>query len=138
MAIPTGKPARPIFFEIERQRIDAVAQAGLVARTVIEDVAEVRIAAVADGFDTAHPVAAVLTQLDIAFVDHVPKAGPTAEGIVLGGRGEQFLPTCGAGVNALRFGVDVLAGERTLGGLLPQDRVLLRAQFADASLLPTS
>lgn len=118
-----------LFLEIESQGVDAVAQAGLVARTVIEDVAQVRIAAVADGFDAAHPVAQVLAQADIAFVDHIPEAGPAAEGIVLGLRGEQCLPASRAGIDALGFGVDVLAGEGALGGLLAQDRVLLRAQF---------
>ena len=129
MATPHRRKRASAFFELERQGIDAITQAGLVARTVVEDVAQVRIAAVTGRFDAAHAMAQVLAQADIAFVDHVPKAGPAAEGIVLGIRGEQCLPASRAGIDALRFGVDVFAGEGTLGRLLPQDRVLFWAEL---------
>ena len=46
--------------------------------------AQVRIAAVADRFHAPHTVAVVLAQADIALVDHIPEAGPAAEGIELG------------------------------------------------------
>src|SRR3712207_7858149 len=44
--------------------VDAVAQAALVARPVVEDVPEVPAAALADDFGADHAIGAVLTDLD--------------------------------------------------------------------------
>jgi len=119
-----------MFLQVEGAGVDAVAQAGLVARAIIKDMPQMRIAAIADHLDAPHAVAAVFMQRDIAIIDDIPKAGPAAHGVVLGHRGEQLLAAGGAGIDAGGFAVDVLAAEGALGRLLAQDGILFRAELA--------
>src|SRR5258708_14706516 len=57
------------------------------------------------------------------------KARPSAAGIELGVGFEQRLSAAGAGIGARRLLMLVFAGERPLGRLLAQHRVLHRRQF---------
>ena len=69
----TGAGSR--LLQIKRAGIDAIAQAGLVARTIIKDMPQVRIAALADHLDPPHPVAADLRRRrNVAVINHIPES----------------------------------------------------------------
>src|SRR5439155_3426460 len=114
--------------ELDRNRVDAVAQPGGV-RPVVEDMAQVATALRTRHFGPHHEVAGVDVLLDGGGRRRLIEARPAAVGVELGLRDEQLRPAPGAAVNAWRAGVPVLARERPLGALLAQHLVLLRAQL---------
>src|SRR5438874_10721426 len=114
--------------ELDRRRVDAVAQPGR-RRAVVEDVAEVAAALGAGDLGADHEKAAVLVLLDRGALRRLVEAGPAAVGVELGRRREQLGPAARAPVGALGVGVPVLAGERALGALLSEHVVLLRRQL---------
>src|SRR5439155_18342690 len=114
--------------ELDRNRVDAVAQPGGV-RPVVEDMAQVATALRTRHFGPHHEVAGVDVLLDGGGRRRLIEARPAAVGVELGLRDEQLRPAPGAAVNAWRARVPVLARERPLGALLAQHLVLLRAQL---------
>src|SRR5229473_7628841 len=123
------KPAFALFrLQLQRRRIDAVAQSGR-AGSVLEHVPEMAVALRAQHFGPDHAVADVTLLVDMALHRGLRKARPAAAGIELGVGFEQRLPAAGAGIGAGPLLVLVLAGERPLGRLLAQNRILHRRQF---------
>src|SRR5688500_14659826 len=114
--------------EVERGAVDAVAQAALVARTVLENVAQVPFAARADHFGADHAVRGVAMLLDRAVLG-AGEARPARAAVELGVALEQRLPAPGADVFAGGLVLLVLAGEGPLGAGLPQHLVLLGRQL---------
>src|ERR1019366_6354933 len=121
--------ARLFRLQFQRRRIDAVTQSGR-AGAVLEDMAEMAVALRTKHFGPDHAVAAVAFLLDMALRRRLGKAWPAAAGIELGVGFEQRLAAAGADVGAGPLLMLVFAGERPLGRLLAQYRVLHRRQFA--------
>src|SRR6266853_4401111 len=83
----------------------------------------------AQHFGPDHAVADVTFLVDMALGGGLRKARPAAAGIELGVGFEQRLAAAGADVGAGPLLVLVFAGERPLGRLLAQHRILHRRQF---------
>src|SRR6266478_5376249 len=122
--------SRKVLFrlQLQRRRIDAVAQSGR-AGAVLEHMPEMAVALRAQHFGPDHAVADVALLVDVALQRRLGKARPAAAGIELGVGFEQRLSAAGAGVGAGPLLMLVFAGERALGRLLAQHRVLHRRQF---------
>src|SRR5712691_11036814 len=114
--------------QLQRRRIDAVAQSGR-AGAVVEHMPEMAVALRAQHFGPDHAVADVALLVDVALQRRLSKTRPAAAGIELGVGFEQRLSAAGAGVGAGPLLMLVFAGERPLGRLLAQHRVLRRRQF---------
>src|SRR3977135_241033 len=114
--------------QFQRCGVDAVTQSGR-AGPVLEHMAEVAVALRAKHFGPHHAVADVAFFVDMALRRWLRKARPSAAGIELGVGFEQRLSAAGAGIGAWRLLVLVFAGERPLGRLLAQHRILHRRQF---------
>src|SRR5438552_13266911 len=114
--------------QLQRRRIDAVAQAGR-AGAVVEDVAEMAVTFRAQHLGADHAVADIVFLVDMAIRRGRGKARPAAAGIEFRVGFEQRLAAAGAGVSALAVLMLVLAGEGTLGRLLAQHGILHRRQF---------
>src|SRR5690606_22061773 len=112
----------------QRCGIDAVAQAGRW-RAVVEDVAEMGIADVADDFGAYHAVAAVDLFLHHRRIQRLEVAGPAAAGFEFCIRGEQRRAAADAGVDAGFVMIPVAAGERRFGGGMARDGILLVVQL---------
>src|SRR5919198_4419541 len=78
----------------------------------------------------AHEEAPVLLGLDRALARRLVEGRPAAAGVVLRLGAEELRAAAGAPVDARLEHVVVLAAERPLGSLLPEDAVLLRRQVA--------
>ena len=89
--------------EVQRAAVDAVAQAGRV-RAVVEDVAQVAAAALADDLGALHEEAVVGPGLDRLVVHRVEEARPAGAGVELGVRVEQLRAAALAAVDAVRRG----------------------------------
>lgn len=113
--------------EIKRKRIDAVALAGGLAWSVIEDVAEMSATVSAGNFGPLHAVRAI-SGVAHGAGNRLIKARPAAARIVLGVRAEQNCTTVRAGVVAIVSDMQKLAGKRRFGGLVEQDGFLLCAE----------
>jgi hypothetical protein len=113
-----------LFDEIHRGRVHTVAQAGRL-RTIFENMANMRAAAVAHHFGPMHAVAAVDGGLDLLFLERGIKARPTASGVILGLGAEKLVPAADAQIHALVVEVPVAAGKSVLGAFLPGNRELL-------------
>src|SRR6266478_1948069 len=129
-SLPYPYRSRKVLFrlQLQRRRIDAVAQSGR-AGAVLEHVAEMAVALRAQHLGPEHAVADVALLVDMALDRGCGKARPAAAGIEFGVGFEQGLAAAGTGVGARRLLVLVFAGERPLGRLLAQHRVLHRRQF---------
>src|SRR5258708_3586754 len=129
---PSGRPrelARGLLrLQLQRRRVDAVALAGGVG-TVVEDVAKVPAAPLADDLGALHEEAVVRAQLDVLEVLGLVEAGPARTGLELGLAVEQLRATSCAGIGPIAVLVDVFAGEGPLGALLTKDVVLLGRQL---------
>src|SRR5579884_442801 len=119
------------FFRLELQGdgVDAVAQAGGLARTVLEDVAEVRAAVFAGHFGAVHEERVVFMILDVLRVDGPVEAGPAAAGIELVFGGEEFVAAGGAMVHPRLVVVVERPAEGAFRPLLAHHAVLLRRQL---------
>src|SRR3981189_470990 len=113
--------------QLQRRRIDAVAQAGR-AGAVLEHMAEMAVALRAQHLGPDHAVADVAFLVDMALQRRLGKARPAAAGIELGVGFEQRLAAAGAGVGAGPLLMLVFAGERPFRRLLAQYRILHRRQ----------
>src|SRR3954451_21097957 len=129
MADAAGALPGRVGVQLQRRRVDAVAQAARVTRAVFEDVAEVAAAAPADDLRAGHPVRDVapgLHRLGHRGLGERRPAGPRLE---LRVRREQLRAAAGAAVHAVVVTVPVLAGERTLRPGLPEYGVLLTREL---------
>src|SRR5258705_13573346 len=90
---------------------------------------EMAVALRAQHFGPDHAVADVVLLVDVALQRGLGKTRPSAAGIELGVGFEQRLSAAGAGIGAWRLLMLVFAGERPLGRLLAQHRILPRRQF---------
>src|SRR5690242_4543582 len=113
------------FFEFQGAAVDAVALAAR-AGAVVEDVAEVGVAVLADDLGAPHEEAVVGPQLDVLEVRRLGEAGPPGAGVELRIGGEELGSATDAAVHALGLLVHVGAGEGTLGASLAGDLELLR------------
>jgi hypothetical protein len=116
-------------FQLDRYRVDAVAQPGR-RRPVVEDVAEMASAVRAGDLRPLHEEGAVDVLRHRRVLGRGVEAGPPAVGVELGLGLEQLGAAARAQVNAWGRGLPVLTRERPLGDLLPQDVVLGRGQVA--------
>ena len=115
-----------LLLKLQRRRIDAIAQArGL--RTVLEDVAEVRVAPGAVDFRAPHEEGVVLARADVVR-DGCMKTRPAGAGLELGVRVEQLQVTGDAAINTRLVVVQVLAGEGAFGAVLAGNAILLRRE----------
>src|SRR5438270_2569365 len=84
----------------------------------------------AEHLGPAHEEAPVLLGLDRVLARRLVERGPAAAGVVLRVRAEELRTAAGTPVDARLEHVVVLAAERPLGSLLPEDVELLRRQVA--------
>ena len=117
-----------LLFQVQRDRVDAVALTGRV-RSVVEHVAEVAAAAGAHDLGAHHAVARVGSQLDGLGGGRLVEAGPARARLEFRIGAEQLVPARRAAVDAVFLAVRVLAREWRLGPLPAQDLVLLRRQL---------
>src|SRR5690606_16665946 len=113
--------------QAERRRVHAVALAGRL-RAVVEDVAEVAVAAGAARLDPHHAVRAVFEEPDPVRRDGLPEARPARAGLVLGLGAEALEVAHRAAVGARLLGVPVDAGEGPFGAGPARDLELLGRQ----------
>jgi uncharacterized protein len=90
--------------------------------------AEVPVTGRADDFDTDHPVARVGLGPDAVEGGRLDEARPARPRVELRVGAEDLAAAAGAAVHPVPVLIPVRAGERALGSLLPEDRVLLRRQ----------
>ena len=124
-----------LFVERQGAAVDAVALAARVGRAVVEDVAEVGVAGLADDLGAPHEQAVVGPQFDVLEVGRLGEARPAGARVELGVGGEELGAAADAAVHALRLLVDVGAGEGTLGARLAGHLVLLGRQLLTPLLL---
>src|SRR5204863_8826457 len=99
--------------QVEHCGVHAIALASW-SGAVVEDVAEMRLAARAEYFGARHAVRAVGVLGDGALCNRRVEAGPARPGIEFGFRVEQILSADGAAVDAGAVFVPVLSGEGAL------------------------
>lgn len=114
--------------KIESHRVDAVAEPAW-GRTIVEDMAQVGVAATAQHLGAHHTVAGIGLDGHALLVHRGPETRPAATGVKLRFRAEQPLATAGTGVDARHLSIRVLARVRRLGPLLARDMVLLRREL---------
>ncbi len=117
-----------ILLQIQRRRVDAVAQSGR-RRAVGEDVAEVGAAVVAGDFGAQHAEAAVDVLVDQFFVVRRVKTRPAAARIELGLGAEKRGTAADAAVGAVAVGIPIFASEGGLGAFFAGDAVFGRGQL---------
>jgi len=123
-ALDARAESRLALVEPQRDRVDAVAQPGRL-RPVREDMAEMAVTAGAAHLGAHHPEARVQLRLDRLLARGRVEGGPAAAGVEFRLGAEELGPATGAKVDAVGEARVVRAGERRLGGRLPQHRVLL-------------
>ena len=137
---PQKQPAANVAFsawascalQFERAGVDAVALPGR-AGAVREDVAEMAAAGGAHHLGAHHAVARVGLGDRRSRGRRLDEARPAGAGVELRVGAEELGAAAGAAVDAGVLRVDVLAGERALGALPPEDLVLLRASAPRAT-----
>src|SRR3954451_3381205 len=129
---PTDRPGRDsgagTRLQVQGDVVHAVALAGR-PRTVVEKVAQVATTAAAPHLGPHHEMRAILHQLDGVGVLGLVEARPAGAAVELGRGVEQFGTARAAAVDAVSLVVGVLAGERRLGGRLPQHLAAVRGQL---------
>jgi len=136
VSLPSRRPVAPaervgqraaLRHELERDGVDAVAQAGR-GRTVGEDVTLMAAAAGADGLGPGHAVRPVDDRRDVVLADRLGKAGPARAALELGAGAEQGQAALAAGVDAGSLLAQQDAAERGLGAVGEQDAPFLGAE----------
>src|SRR5271156_1841755 len=106
-----------LFFQLQRSRIDAVAQSG--GRWAVgKDVAEMGAAVLAGHFSANHAVTAIVVFRYIFFLERGREAGPAAAGIEFLLRRKQRFAATDAAVDAVFVAIPVFAAEGVFGTLL--------------------
>src|SRR5688572_13716451 len=106
--------------QVDRATVHAPALAAGRPRAVVEEVAQVGVAAGAADLGPAHAVGAVVEQLDGVGRDRFGEAGPAGPGVELRAALEEGVAAGQAAVEPVVLGVDVGAGEGALRAGLPQ------------------
>src|SRR5262245_11493363 len=119
----------PLLREGERFGVDTVSQASR-GGAIIENMAEMSIAAGAQDLGADHAVAAVFMGDDILVGYGLEEAGPAGAGVELVTRGEQRQPTADAGIDTMAFVVQQRTTERSLSALATSDFELLWCQLS--------
>src|SRR5690348_5132426 len=125
---PAEASSRRFRLQVEGGRVEAIAQAGRFG-PVLEDMAEMGVAAAAQHLDPPHEQAAVVLGGDAVLGHRRPEARPAGAGIELGVGAEELLAAAHAGIGAGRLGVPIGAAEGALGALLARDAVLLGCEL---------
>src|SRR3954463_6963820 len=115
--------------ELERARVDAVAETARVTRAVLEHVPEVAAAVAAGDLGATHEQRVVGAGLDRGGDGGLGEAGPAGAGVELGRGREQLRAAARTAVHAVLLDVPVLAGERALRTALAQHLVLLGGEL---------
>src|SRR3954453_7077367 len=115
--------------ELERARVDAVAEAARVTRAVFEHVPEVAAAVAAGDLGAAHGRRVVGARLDRGGNGRLGEARPARAGVELGRGREQLRAAARTAIDAVLLDVPVLAGERALRAALAQYLVLLGGEL---------
>src|SRR5436190_3674022 len=124
----TAHVLRVRFMEDQRGGVEAVAQSSW-ARAVLEDMAEMAIAARAENFDACHAMGVIGVVDDVFRRDRFEKAGPTGAGIELGISGKQWQSATDAGINTGLFVIVEDATEGRLGTFAAGDLILFGGQL---------
>src|SRR5690348_8456833 len=133
---PPLRVRAPLFLlQGEGAAVDAVALAAFVGGAVVEDVAEVGVAVLADDLGAAHEEAVVRPQFDVLEVGRLGEAGPAGAGVELGVRGEELGAAADTSVHPVGLLVPVGAGEGALGPGVAGHLVLLGRQLLAPLLL---
>ena len=111
--------------EPQRGGINAITQAGR-RRAVGEDVAQVRIADMADDFGAQHAVRAVDLFGHMVGIERPEITRPAATRVELGIRFEQRCVAADAHVNAVFMMIPIAAGEGPFGHSMARDLVIER------------
>jgi len=114
---------------IQRRGVDAVAHSGW-GGAVVEQVAQVRIAAAAMHFRSLHEKARICFRFNTCFLRRPRKTRPTGSRIELVVGIEQRITAAYAAIDARLLRSVVLAGERRLSAVLPRDPVLLGRELS--------
>src|SRR2546422_4435395 len=122
---PGPLPARG--YELERRRVQAVAQAGR-RRAVGKHVTEVAVTPSAADLGTDHPGTRVADGSDVVGIERLEEAGPARTRLELRLRPEERQAAQPARVRARFFLVQQGAAEGPLGAVVQQDPTLLRGQ----------
>ena len=130
MKTQSARKARELFRfnELQGCGIHAVAKPGRFG-TVVEHVAEMRVASLAQHFVSIHAEAVVAFGSDVLFRDRSGKAGPTGSRFELGVGTEQIIAATDAFIDSFFVVVPILAGEGAFGSLLPRNFVLFASQL---------
>jgi len=126
--LPATNPKSVFLLHYQRYRIEAIPQTRWW-RAILKNMAEVRIADIAEYFNPLHAVANVLFVPDSVGFDGFRKTGPSRAGVELGCRLKQVGAATHAGINAGVFAFAVLPGEGPLGSLLACHPVLFGGQL---------
>lgn len=111
----------------QRYRVDAIPLAG-GSGAVVEHVAQVPAAMPARHFCSAHPVAAILAQLDVCHVHRFGEAGPAGSGVEFGAGAKKLAAAARAQVRSVLLGVHVLPRERWFSSPFAEHGVLLGSE----------
>ena len=117
-----------LWLELQARPVDAVAHAGGIG-AVIEHMAQMASAIVADHFGTHHAQGAIAVGIHRAHVRWGEKAGPAGAAVEFRFTVEERLSAGCAAVHALLVVVPIRPGEGALGAFLAEDMVLLRRQL---------
>jgi len=115
--------------EFERRRVDAIAQATFIGRSVIEYVAEMRIRRLRADFRPNHAQGRVLFLYDVGAFDRLSEARPTCAGVELVERTEQRLFRHHVHIQARLMVVPISIAKRRLSAALLSDGELFGGQF---------
>ena len=114
--------------EAQRGGVEAIAQAGR-ARAVLEDMAEMRIAAGADDLVSDHAMAAVGDGLNIFRGHGLEEAGPASPGIELRVGGKERQVAANAVINTILVVVVEEPAEGALRAFAARDAILLLGEL---------
>ncbi len=111
--------------KVEGCGVNAIAQARLISRAVLKDMAQVAATSGTEHLGALHAQTRVFVELDVALANNVPEARPARSRMKFGVRREQIIFAGGANVGAIVFVVDEFAGKRPFSARLAQDIELL-------------
>jgi hypothetical protein len=117
--------------EAQRRRVDAVAQAALGGRAIVEDMAEMAVTVARTNFSADHAVARVRVLDHIFGLERNREARPAATAVELLGGREQRFARDDVDVDARLFLVPEVIVEGRFGGTLLSHRVLALVELGD-------